>query len=128
MNRHSPGLTEEQCDDISEKSAMFVLRQVKPIIRAAAGREMQARLAAGQQYLDPFYAYAGPVAGVVTAGLSAIWGMMDPDGNPAEQAKSVRDLFHQMVDAQIEGIVSEPPGQDIRAISDAEAKRRKGMQ
>lgn len=128
MNRHSPDLTEDQCDDISERSALFVVRQVKPIIRAAAVRELQARASGGQQYLDPFYAYAGPVAGAVTAALSAIWGMMDPDADPAEQARSVRELFHRMVDAQIEEIVRGPPGQDIRAISEAEAKRRRGMQ
>jgi hypothetical protein len=125
--RHSPGLTEEQCDAISERTAMFVMRQVKPLLRAAGLRELQARMSAGQQFLDPFYAFTGPAAGAMTAVVSTIWGMMEPDEDPAEQAAAVRKLMHAMVDVQLDSIFAMPPGDDIKSIMAAEGKRKRGM-
>lgn len=123
-NRHSPGLPESQCDDISERTALFVLKQTKTIISGAALREMQARQRAGQTHIDPFYIYAGAAAGIMTALASVMWSLMDEDTTPDVLA----DLFHQLVDVQVAEISASPPGTLVKGFQAAEDKRRSKMQ
>jgi hypothetical protein len=122
-NRHSPGLNEAQCDDISERTAMFVLKQTKSMISGAALREMQARQRAGQTHIDPFYIYAGSAAGILTGLVSTMWSLMDEDATPAVLA----DLFHQLVDVQVAEIAVDPPGSLTKGFQTAEDQRKRKM-
>lgn len=119
-------LSESQCDDLSEKTAVHTERQVKGVLQGAIMRELFARMVAtGDEAMDPWDAYAGAVTGGLAATISSIWSVA-----PAESTREeVAGLMHQMVDMLMEEIGTNPGS--FTAICAAEwaktkARARKG--
>lgn len=120
-------ISEDQCDDFSERTATMVRRAVLPIMRAAMNREAQARAAAHPgEGMVPWDLSAGVMAGVIGAAVEVMWSLCPPDAK--KEDPQLPAMFAAMAGTYLEDI-SYPPGELISRIEkndqDIRAKRRK---